>query len=115
MQSTIATVADLSAANPEGFINGKKTIFRGLSADRLRLFHSRAVMLKSSVPKPYLRAGVKLPLSSVELFFDVEVDPLRDICYLHGIVERREGVNESERFIAFFAPEVSAPYGIQRK
>jgi predicted RecB family nuclease len=108
MQSTIATVADLSKANPEGFINGKKTTFRGLGADRLRLFHARAVMLKSSLPKPYLRGHVKLPLSSVELFFDVEVDPLRDICYLHGIVERREGVNESERFIAFFAPEVSA-------
>jgi predicted RecB family nuclease len=108
MCSTIATVTDLSNANPEGFINGKRTIFRGLGADRLKLFHSRAVMLKSSLPKPYLRADVKLPLSSVELFFDVEVDPLRDICYLHGIVERREGINSSERFIAFFAPDVSA-------
>jgi hypothetical protein len=36
---------------------------------------------------------VVLELAPVELFFDIEVDPLRDICHLHGFVERRNGDN----------------------
>jgi predicted RecB family nuclease len=62
-------------------------------------------MLKASPPKPYLRAPVLLELAAVELFFDVEVDPLRDICYLHGFVERRNGDNATEVFVPFFAEE----------
>ena len=107
MQSRISTIEDLASANPEGFIEGKKTIFAGLGPDRLRLFHARAVMLKHTEPKAYLRAPVTLPVTPVELFFDIEVDPLRDICYLHGIVERRDGNNDTERFVYFFAPEVT--------
>jgi predicted RecB family nuclease len=52
-----------------------------------------------------LRAPVSLALAPLELFFDVEVDPLREICYLHGFVERHHGDNATERFIAFFAEE----------
>lgn len=107
MQANLPTISDLAAANPEGFINGKKTIFPGVGADRLRLFHQRAVMLKGAPPKAYLRAPVALRVMPVELFFDIEVDPLRGICYLHGIVERRDGENDAERFVYFFAPEVS--------
>ena len=47
---------------------------------------------------------MKLPTANVELFFDIEVDPLRDICYLHGFVERRSGDNETQ-FVPFFADE----------
>jgi predicted RecB family nuclease len=107
MQGTVATVADLAAANPDGFINGKKTIFHGLGPDRLRLFHARAVMLKQTPPKAYLRATVSLRSAPIEHFFDIEVDPIRDVCYLHGIVERRDGNTDAERFVYFFAPEVT--------
>jgi predicted RecB family nuclease len=77
MQDTVANVAELAASNPEAFMVGKKTIFPGLGKDRLRLFHSRAVMLSQATPKPYLRAPIALRLSPMEIFFDVEVDPLR--------------------------------------
>jgi hypothetical protein len=50
------------------------------------------MMLKGAPPKPYLRDAVTLNLFPVELFFDVEVDPLRGICYLHGFVERHFGL-----------------------
>src|SRR5262249_37174968 len=90
------------------FMAGKKTIFPGLGQDRLWLFHARAVMLSQPVPKPYLRAPIALRVAQVELFFDVEVDPLRDICYLHGVVERHQGRNETERYVYFLAEEVSA-------
>jgi hypothetical protein len=63
-------------------------------------------MLKRTPPRAYLRAPVVLCTAPIELFFDIEVDPLR-ICYLHGVVERVDGNNDTERFIYFFAPEVS--------
>jgi predicted RecB family nuclease len=108
MQPTIPTIAELAAANPDGFINGKKTTFPGLlGPDRLRLFQARAAMLKQTPPKAYLRAPVVLRRAPIELFFDIEVDPLRGICYLHGIVERLDGDNAKERFVYFFADEVS--------
>jgi predicted RecB family nuclease len=56
-------------------------------------------------PKPYLRQPVTLNVFPVELFFDVEFDPLRGICYLHGFVERHNGDNTTERFISFLAEE----------
>jgi predicted RecB family nuclease len=108
MQAIVPTIAEFAAANPDDHTDGKKSIFPGLGLDRLRLFHSRAVMLKSGPPKPYLRAPVTLRVAPVELFFDVEVDPLRNICYLHGIVERRGGNNDTERSIYFFAPDLTA-------
>jgi predicted RecB family nuclease len=108
MQAIVPTIAEFAAANPDDFVERKKSIFPGLGPDRLRLFHSRAVMLKSTPPKAYLRTPVTLRFLPVELFFDVEVDPLRNICYLHGIVERRGGNNETERFVHFFAPDLTA-------
>jgi predicted RecB family nuclease len=107
MQATIPTIGDLAESNPHGFIDGKRTIFKGVGPDRLRLFQARAAMLKAPVPKPYLRAPISLRIVPVELFFDIEVDPLRDICYLHGIVERQHGNNSSERFVSFFAETVT--------
>jgi predicted RecB family nuclease len=105
MRDSIPTIAALAAINPEGFIKGKKTAFPGMGADRLRLLQARAIMLKASPPKPYLREPVTLDVFPVELFFDVEVDPLRGICYLHGFVERHNGDNTTERFVPFLAEE----------
>jgi predicted RecB family nuclease len=107
MHDRLPTIAALAASNPDGFIQGRKTVFRGIGSDRLRLFHARAVLLKASPPKPYLCGPVILDLAPLELFFDVEVDPLRDICYLHGFIERRDGDNATERFVPFFAEEAT--------
>jgi predicted RecB family nuclease len=105
MVESIPTIAALAAINPDAFIKGKKTVFPGLGADRLRLLQARAAMLKASPPKPYLREPVILNVFPLELFFDVEVDPLRGICYLHGFVERQSGDNSTERFVPFFTDE----------
>jgi predicted RecB family nuclease len=105
MEETIPTVSALAEINPEGFITKDKTVFRGVGPDRLRTFHARAKLLTDPEARPYLKAPLALPRSSVEFFFDIEVDPLRDLTYLHGIVERRNGDNATEQFIAFFADE----------
>jgi predicted RecB family nuclease len=107
MQPTLPTIAALAECNPDGFINDKKTVFPRIGPDGLRLFQKRAVLLKQERPAPYLRAAIQLPVTPIEHFFDIEVDPMRDVCYLHGIVERTGGDNGTERFIYFFADDVS--------
>jgi len=105
MIDQIPTIAALANVAPDGFIKGKKTLFAGLGADRFRALQARAVMLKSSSPEPFLRAPISLKRFKIELFFDIEVDPLRGVCYLHGFVERSNGDSSTERFVSFFAEE----------
>jgi predicted RecB family nuclease len=105
MRDDIPTIDALAAINPEEFIRGKKTVFAGIGADRLRTLQARATLLSASSPKPYLREPVVLNIFKLELFFDLEVDPLRGMCYLHGFVERKSGDNNTERFVSFFAQE----------
>src|SRR5262249_41176003 len=107
MRDTIPTIAALAEVNVDGFIHGKKTEFPRIGADRFRQFHARAVMLKGSPPKPYLSTPLTLAVSQLELFFDIEVDPLRDICYLHGFIDQHDGDNATERFVYFFAEKPS--------
>lgn len=101
----VPSIATFASIDPERFIEGKRTQFPGIGAGRLRVLHARAVLLKASSPKPYLRAPVRLDTFTTELFFDLEVDPLRGLCYLHGFIERNSADNDTERFISFFADE----------
>jgi len=102
----ISTTRELADANIAEFLSGKKTIFPGIGAATLEKFHARAKLLSNGdKAQPYLREPIILPSNDLELFFDIEVDPIRDICYLHGFVERRDLNNDSERFVSFFAEE----------
>jgi predicted RecB family nuclease len=105
MINRIPTIADLAEANPKGFLQGKKqTVFNKISPDTLEKFVARAKLVKTQ-GAPYLRNPIKLPVATKELFFDIEVDPMRDVCYLHGFVERQAGDNNTEQFISFLADE----------
>ena len=108
MIERVPTIRALANANPSDFVNGEKTIFRGIGPNRLGMFANRARLLAAGPDaKPYLKESLELPSAPVELFFDIEVDPLRDHCYLHGFVERRNGDSASERFVYFFAEETT--------
>lgn len=99
---------DFAAADPAHFIKGSKTIFPGIGPGTLEKLHARARLIAvGKDAKPYLRQQILLPTTNLELFFDIEVDPLRDICYLHGFVERRSRENQTERFVAFFAEDLT--------
>ena len=104
MFDSLPTISDLAAANPEGFITGKKTLFKGIGPDSLEKFVARA-RLVSNKGAAYLSAPLSFPVVNKELFFDIEVDPMRDVCYLHGFLERTGGDNATERFVAFFSDE----------
>jgi predicted RecB family nuclease len=107
MVGLIPTIYELSAMNVDDFIVGKKTVFSGIGPSSLEKFHSRAKLCKTRGAKPYLTQPIRLPRAETELFFDIEVDPMRGFCYLHGFVERRHGDNSTEKFCAFFADSVS--------
>jgi len=106
MIGEIRTVTELAEASPEAFIQGSRSRFRGVGPDMLRKFHERARLLKTEGAKPYLKAPVRLPVVDRELFFDIEVDPLRDHVYLHGIVVRDRGI-PGDRFVSFVAESPS--------
>ncbi len=79
----------------------------GLGVNVLRRFHARARLQVQPDPKPYLTAPFALPSPDLELFFDVETDPFKDICYLHGFLERRDGNPETENYVECFAESES--------
>lgn len=105
MIGEIKTVAELAVIDPQAFTHGKKTNFAGIGPDTLIKLQERAKLLSTPNAKPYLKAPVTLPSHELELFFDIEVDPMRDFCYLHGFIERHGRDNSTEKFYGFFTSE----------
>ncbi|MBA3062397.1 MAG: TM0106 family RecB-like putative nuclease, partial [Atribacteria sp.] len=105
MINHIGSVAELAQADLNQFQKGKKTIFPRVGRDTLEKFQERAILLSKRGSKPYLKAQVTLPKADLELFFDIETDPMRDICYLHGFLERRNRDANTERYIPFFSDQ----------
>ena len=107
MMPQIDSIMSLARADIAGYIKGKKTVFNGIGAATLEKMQERARLVSSHNPQPYLKEPLSLPHSDLEIFFDVETDPLRDICYLHGFIERRAGDDATERYDAFFSPDLT--------
>ena len=103
----IKTVTDLATANLSGLIVDGNSTIPGIGAESLRKYHARAVLQKQDRPVPYFTDEVRLPASDTELFFDVETDPFRGLCYLHGFVERTGRDSATEQYVAFFADEAA--------
>src|SRR5262249_16015823 len=106
ISSRIGSIREFAAM--DGLIQGPNTVFAGIGASMLEKFHERAKLLSAEDGKPYLRTAISLPVAEKELFFDIEVDCLRDFCYLHGFIERYSGNNQTERFVSFFAETTTA-------
>lgn len=102
MFDTVATIRAFANSDLDGFLEGKKTIFSGIGIASLQKFQTRAKLISDN-GAAFLTQNVALPEFDKELFFDIEVDPMRDCCYLHGFVERRGGDDATERFVYFFA------------
>ena len=102
MLGSISTVTELASTDLSVMVRGKKTVFPGIGVSTLEKMRKRA-QLQASGGQPYLTAALELPTLETELFFDVETDPMRDVCYLHGFVERRGGDCGTEDYLAFFA------------
>jgi len=105
MVPRIADIKHLANADLDNLSDGKKTAFPGISLSSLEKFQVRAKMKCQPGATPYLKKFLQLPHSERELFFDIETDPMRDICYLHGFVERSGGDNSTERYVFFLAEQ----------
>ena len=103
MLDHVRTVEELATINIASLIRGDKSVIPRLGPGTLRKFQERARLQMDANATPYLKRPLQLPESKVELFFDIESDPMRDICYLHGFVERRNRERSTERYIAFLA------------
>ena len=100
MSPHIGTVNDLARANLKDFLQGGKTIFPGVGKDKLYQYRERALLQKTRNAKPYLKEPLTILPAERELFFDVETDPMRDLCYLHGFMVR---AGTGEHYESFFA------------
>jgi predicted RecB family nuclease len=98
-------VGDLANCDLGDFIKGKKTVIPGIGSGKLEKFQERAKLLNQPETGPYLKEKISLPHYETELFFDVETDPMRDICYLHVFVERHDSDPQTEKYLAFFADQ----------
>lgn len=103
-----ATLADLADADAAHYIHGNKTDFPGVGPETLHKFRRRAALQLSPHGHPYLTQFVQWPQAAAQLFFDIETDPMRDFCYLHGFVIREgAGGETTERFEGVYAADLS--------
>ena len=101
-----SNIQNFAASSLKELINGGKTNIPGIGLGTLRKLHARAQLVSSGdQAHPYLRHAIDLPTQASEVFFDIEVDPLRDHTYLHGFIERHHQDKSTEQYVAFFAEE----------
>ena len=109
MYRKIPSVRALAEADVGDFLrHGDKTVFHGIGLKSLEKFQQRARLLSAEDARPMITAPFTLPEAEVELFFDIETDPMRDICYLHGFTERVCGHSDNETYFAFTAEQPTA-------
>jgi len=70
-----------------------------LGEKTLTQIHKRAQVV-NKYQKPVFYEPIYFPEVEVELYLDIEDDPMRGIVYLHGIYEK---MNDKERFVSFVA------------
>ena len=112
MIERLPTVAGLAEADLREFADGKGTVFFRIGPSTLREFQESARLLQDPARGPYLKRPVVFPDTDIELFFDIETDPFRDICYLHGFIERCGRDDATEKYVAFLS---SAPTGEEER
>jgi len=98
----VTRVREMAEADLDSLVQGDRSVIAGIGASSLMRFHARAKLQIQAEAKPYLTEEIHLPRADLELFFDIETDPMRDICYLHGFLERRYRDNNTERYVPFF-------------
>ncbi|HAU66256.1 MAG: hypothetical protein UT30_C0003G0015 [Candidatus Uhrbacteria bacterium GW2011_GWF2_39_13] len=69
-----------------------------VNSSRLEMMRDQAIAIKEN--RYIIRGNVDLPESNIELYFDIESDPLRDFDYLFGILEVTP---QGEQYHSFFA------------
>jgi predicted RecB family nuclease len=101
----IPNITALAACDVDAHTQGRRTRFPGIGPDTLRRYVDRARLLVAPNARPYLKEIVRLPAAEREVYFDIEADPMRDVVYLHGFVEREHGEPQTAVFVPLFAED----------
>ncbi|MBX3585878.1 MAG: TM0106 family RecB-like putative nuclease [Ramlibacter sp.] len=104
---SIKTVKQFATADLGQYIKGKKTEFPGIGPDTLIKFQQRAKLLATPGATAYLKESHDLPETDLEVFFDVETDPMRGLCYLHGFYLHTKSSRQAE-YRSFFMQQNSS-------
>lgn len=108
LDGIVSTVDELAAIEVEDYVDAKgKTGIAGIGKPSLEKFHRRAQILKSGQKEPLILEEFSLPDKPIELHFDIEADPTRNLIYLHGVVERHMDDPDNAKFHYFVAKGIS--------
>ena len=110
ISGVIPTIQAFADTNPNLYIQGKKTVFPGIGPDSLFKFHARAQLLSTPGATAYLKEKIDLPINQKEVFFDIEADPMRDVVYLHGFVERDYASPATATFNPYFTAGIESAH-----
>ncbi|MDH4231023.1 MAG: TM0106 family RecB-like putative nuclease [Nitrospirota bacterium] len=105
MLAYVRTVSELAHIDINSLLRGNKSVIPNIGPETLLKFQTRARLQVKPDAEPFLTEPAALPGSALEIFFDIETDPMRDVCYLHGFTERRNQDNCTETYYPFFAEE----------
>ncbi|MBT5808410.1 TM0106 family RecB-like putative nuclease [Candidatus Uhrbacteria bacterium] len=90
----VKTVSELAVKSvPE-----LEALVPNVNPSRLETMRDQAIAIHDH--RHIIRADIELPEASIELFFDIEADPLRDFIYLFGVYEVTD---KGEQYYQFFA------------
>ena len=105
LESLFTSVADFADTDLKELAPDGRSTVSGIGVDMLMRLHTRAQLQTADDPVPLLLDSVDLPANERELFFDVETDPMRGVCYLHGFIVRDRKSTGTEEYFAFFADD----------
>lgn len=108
LAEAFGSIEALAAAPLDAFIDGERSAFAGIGAQRLRRFQRRARLAVEPSPQACLTRAIDWPQATTELYFDIETDTLRGLCYLHGFLIR-ETVATGERRERFEGLFIASP------
>lgn len=110
LQEEFPSLQHLAVADVEHFIDAERTSFPRIGPATLRKFQRRAALQLARGSQPHLTSAIEWPAVTTELFFDIETDPMRELCYLHGFLIREQGADGGprEHFEGIFARGVDA-------
>jgi len=80
----LRTVADIAAMDVSTYLKPANKIPR-MSATSLTRMKERAKVILSG--EPIVHREFEFPIAEIEIFFDIEDDPTRDLTYLYGMIE----------------------------
>ncbi len=96
------TVADIAGMDVSSYLKPANRIPR-LGKTTLSRMKQRAGVVLSGAP--VIRHGFELPAGKVEIYFDIEDDPTRDLTYLYGMVAPDGGGGWEYRYFLADSPD----------